>query len=354
MSFKDRESVALALRRFAADTAVFNPDKDEIDETDPTSWMVLIADRLRYRGEFLSENDLKRIDQASGNITMKPISGSVREWDRRLRRFIADRPLPADFKRTDAPLRWQVAVIAWSYHLDPQLAKGAQKNTVPAILAELSRPESRAGRFRILDTNHSAAAQSRAVFETTAASLISSQRAIGYNPTMKQHAIPRISTIARMTMLIVLATIVSGCGRGEPLGPRSLRKARETWLRSGIRSYDVEWTVSGPQTGGRVVHYRIAVRGGLAETVKVAHADGSWTEVNTHKPEYFTIDGLFRTLEEEMDQLDGPTPFGKPKGTSVLLEFTPDDTLGYPRRYRRDVVGVKPGLAIDVIKFDKK
>ena len=153
---------------------------------------------------------------------------------------------------------------------------------------------------------------------------------------------------------VVLATIGSGCGRGEPLGPRSLRKARETWLRSGIRSYDVEWTVSGPQTSGRVVHYRIAVRGGLPESVKVARDDGTWADVKTNKPEYFTIDGLFRTLEEEMDQLDASAPFGKPKGTSILLEFTPDDQFGYPRGYRRDVVGMKPGLSINVIKFEKK
>lgn len=171
---------------------------------------------------------------------------------------------------------------------------------------------------------------------------------------MKHHAISQLSTIARMMTFVVLATIVSGCGRGEPLGPRSLRKARETWLRTGIRSYDVEWTVSGPQTAGRVVHYRIAVRSGLPESVKVAQDNGTWIDVHTNKPEYFTIDGLFRTLEEELDQLDSPTPFGKPKGTSILLEFTPDDILGFPRKYRRDIVGVKPGLSINVIKFDKK
>lgn len=154
--------------------------------------------------------------------------------------------------------------------------------------------------------------------------------------------------------MIVLSAFLSGCGRSEPLGPRSLRKARETWLRTGIRSYDLDWTVSGPQTAGRVVLYRVVVRGGLPESVKTVRRNGTWADVHTHNAEYFTVDGLFRTLEEELAQLKSPTPFGKPKGTSILLDFVADDTYGFPRRYRRDIVGEKYGLSIDVIQFHKK
>ena len=34
-----------------------------------------------------------------------------------------------------------------------------------------------------------------------------------------------------------------------------------------------------------------------------------------------------------------------------MLRFTPDPELGYPRRYRRDVLGTPLALAIDVIRF---
>jgi hypothetical protein len=35
-------------------------------------------------------------------------------WDALVRCFVGDRPLPAGFRA--GPLRWQVAVLAWSFH----------------------------------------------------------------------------------------------------------------------------------------------------------------------------------------------------------------------------------------------
>src|SRR5262249_12814824 len=37
-------------------------------------------------------------------------------WDAQARRFAADRPLPADFRRRS--LRGQLGVLAWSFHCD--------------------------------------------------------------------------------------------------------------------------------------------------------------------------------------------------------------------------------------------
>ena len=74
-------------------------------------------------------------------------------------------------------------------------------------------------------------------------------------------------------------------------------------------------------------------------------------EAKPGDPSYYSVDGLFTILEEERSQLLTDAPFGQPKGTSVLLKFTPDPELGYPKRYRRDVVGSPKGLAIDVVRF---
>ena len=70
------------------------------------------------------------------------------------------------------------------------------------------------------------------------------------------------------------------------------------------------------------------------------------------EPEYYGIDGLFLTIEEELAQLQTATPFGQAKGTKAVLRFTPDPQLGYPRSYRRDVLGTPQVLAIDVTRFD--
>ena len=45
-------------------------------------------------------------------------------------------------------------------------------------------------------------------------------------------------------------------------------------------------------------------------------------------------------------------PFGEPKGSRILLKFDPDPRLGYPRSYRRDVVGSREALTIDVVRLD--
>jgi hypothetical protein len=35
-----------------------------------------------------------------------------------------------------------------------------------------------------------------------------------------------------------------------------------------------------------------------------------------------------------------------------VLRFEPDPKLGYPRSYRRDVLGTPQALAIDVVRFE--
>jgi hypothetical protein len=67
----------------------------------------------------------------------------------------------------------------------------------------------------------------------------------------------------------------------------------------------------------------------------------------------YSVDGLFTTIKDEIAQLDQPSPFGQPKGTSAILKFTPDPDLGYPKGYRRDVLGTPKGVSIDVLKLDR-
>jgi hypothetical protein len=157
-----------------------------------------------------------------------------------------------------------------------------------------------------------------------------------------------------MIALALLAAVAGGCGRSEDVRPRTLRRAEQTWEQANIKNYELEWTASGPQTGRRGAHYRVRVRDGKVQSVEAIRPDGQFVAVNTKRPEYFGVDGLFRTIEEEMAQLDTDKPFGQPKGTRVVLQFTPDEKLGFPRSYRRDVMNVPQGVAIDVVKFEAK
>jgi hypothetical protein len=96
-------------------------------ESDPTPIMRRITGRLRYRGPWLSGAELARL-----RAETSPGRARALAWDEQVRRFAPDRPLPADFDR--GPLRWQLAVLAWSFHID--LDPGLAPAEVPPALAD--------------------------------------------------------------------------------------------------------------------------------------------------------------------------------------------------------------------------
>jgi len=161
---------------------------------------------------------------------------------------------------------------------------------------------------------------------------------------------PVRSTLAALALLAF-----SGCSGGEDVNTRTLSQARALWDSAGIRDYDLEWTTSGDRDG----HYVAYVRDGKVKRVHAFVDDRRARvvreiEVKRADLNYYGVDGLFTILREEQATAESdPMPFGQPKGTRVLLRFTPDPTLGYPRRYRRDVVGRPKGLAIDVIRLER-
>ena len=77
--------------------------------------MVLLARTLRYRGPFLSADERAELEDERGPGSDHERSLALR-WHAHIRQFADDRPLPGDFAR--GPLRWQLATLCWSFHLD--------------------------------------------------------------------------------------------------------------------------------------------------------------------------------------------------------------------------------------------
>jgi hypothetical protein len=145
-----------------------------------------------------------------------------------------------------------------------------------------------------------------------------------------------------------LSWVVStGCAGGENVTKESIRAARARWDKADVRDYDLEWASSGLSRS----HYVVSVRNGRVRSIESIAADGRRHEVTSPEPKFYGVDGLFMIIADELAQLDGVAPFGKPKGTKAVLRFTPDPVLGYPRSYRRDVLGSPMALAIDVLRF---
>lgn len=164
----------------------------------------------------------------------------------------------------------------------------------------------------------------------------------------------RLGFHARRCAFLALAIFaVAGCDSGQDVTTRAIANARRTWEHAGIRNYDLEWT----SRGTRDEHYFVYVRDGKVQAVRrVARDPGTGKPIvltaHPADPSYYGVEGLFEVMDEELKLALDENPFGQPKGSRVVLKFTPDAKLGYPHDYRRDVSGAALSLAIDVLKFD--
>ena len=140
----------------------------------------------------------------------------------------------------------------------------------------------------------------------------------------------------RRLLIAPLLLALVGCGdAGVPVNTRTLQAAARRWREANIGDYDLEWA-SG---GNRVGRYKVNVRGGKVRRILSVLNDGREVEAKPGDMSFYGVEGLFRVVEEELDQATADAPFDQPKGTKVVLRFTPDPKLGYPRSYRRDVYG---------------
>jgi hypothetical protein len=114
---------------------------------DPTALMVLLADRLHYRGPVLSAVELAALEREDG-----PDRDRALAWHGLVQRYRADRRLPPNF--ATGPLRWQLDTLAWSFHVEPMMKQSAAE--VPHALgrelavAVSTRPNPLAARYPAL------------------------------------------------------------------------------------------------------------------------------------------------------------------------------------------------------------
>jgi len=152
--------------------------------------------------------------------------------------------------------------------------------------------------------------------------------------------------IGTLMILTWLGTTV-GCDGGQAVTPEAIDQAKRLWSGAGIRDYELDWSVTGPNNA----HYVVTVQAGEVRRVDAIEPDGSRIELHPGSPRFFGVDGLFVTISDELAQLKTEKPFGQPTGTKVVMRFSPDAKLGYPHWYRRDVLGTSQAVTIDVNKL---
>jgi hypothetical protein len=160
--------------------------------------------------------------------------------------------------------------------------------------------------------------------------------------------------------LVILAIVAVPYrpGRTEPVTREALAKCEQLWEQSQISSYDWDLGVSGDQTG----QYHVEVRNGQPTAITL-----NGRPAESHAAEYFTVQGVFQTIEEELDLADNPSSQAFPPGSQVWLRMRCHPELGYPVRFIRQVKlaaqrsasGVETssrarGIEIRVIRFEPK
>lgn len=121
-----------------------------------------------------------------------------------------------------------------------------------------------------------------------------------------------------------------------------LHAAMARWDAHGPASYRLQVRVSGNQTG----LIELEVRDGVATHMT---RDG-YTPAN-HTWDYWTVPEQFLAIERELTG-DPQTMFGVPDRSAVILAGEFDSQLGYPRIYRRQVLGKSLEIGWEVIQFE--
>ena len=147
---------------------------------------------------------------------------------------------------------------------------------------------------------------------------------------------------------VLVAGVVAGpmlIGRTEPVTRERLTAARQQWAAAKLADYDMELDSSGAQTG----RYHVEVRGGT-----LTHITRNGQPADPAQGHYWTVEGLFDTIEEEVDLIEHPSSGSFSQGRQAWLRMRCHPTLGYPLRYIRQVPGTTLGVEMRVRSLEAK
>jgi hypothetical protein len=162
---------------------------------------------------------------------------------------------------------------------------------------------------------------------------------------LRTHILSRnVISVKLLLMLVALAFLTTGCGRLPALTPDILQAAEARWDAHKPVSYRLVVEMSGDrvETG----RFELEVREGRIVTLR-----RNGLVVRPGAGQDYTMEGLFRVLEQELSLAGKPAMLGAPSGYSAYLTARFDDTNGRLIRYRRTVGGASNAIEINVLEF---
>lgn len=146
--------------------------------------------------------------------------------------------------------------------------------------------------------------------------------------------------------LILLFLLFCGCSRLSELTPEALSAAQAQWKKSGPASYRMVVETSGDRM--EKSRFEVTVN---AKAVVNLERNGIALQPEAGGNSY-TVEGLFRTLDQEIDLKGKPQLLGAPPGFSSYPMASFDGATGRLLRFQRSVGGTKNNIEIIVREFE--
>ena len=149
-----------------------------------------------------------------------------------------------------------------------------------------------------------------------------------------------------LILSILLLTLNAACARLPELTPDALQAAQARWEKSGPSSYRM--AVETDSDRMEPSKYEVTV---MAKTIVKLERNGSPLEPDAGSSSY-TVEGLFHTMDQEIDLATKPQLLGAPPGYSSYPMASFDPETGRLVRFQRSVGGTKNSIEIKVSNFE--
>ena len=144
---------------------------------------------------------------------------------------------------------------------------------------------------------------------------------------------------------LVLAIAITGRDPLPRLTRETLDAAIARWQQSGPANYDLDLVLTGAQTG----NLHIEVRDG---DVTLMTRDGQ-APVQRRTWDFWSVPNQIAMMDEDLVAAEGDPQraFGVADRGQIVLQAEFDPVLGYPRRYRRQVLSTSNTIEWRVMQF---
>lgn len=149
----------------------------------------------------------------------------------------------------------------------------------------------------------------------------------------------------RFLFLIMLPLLIS-CSRLDTLTPELLEQAKRRWQENQPVSYRMVIDMEGDRI--EAGQFEVTVRGG-----EVVSLRRNGLIVSTSGGQDYSMEGLFRMLQQELGLMEKPALLGAPPGYSVYPMARFDQDSGRLLHYRRTVGGSGSSIEIKVSAYEQ-